>query len=317
MSIAAIIVNYQTGALVLDHLERIRAELATVPGSHLYIVDNASPAGCAALLERATADMDDVSVIAAPKNGGFSYGNNRGLERAFDDAAYEYVYLLNPDAYPLPGCLATLKRFLDEHPAAGIAGSRLEGEDGSVQRSAFRYMSIASEFEQAAALGPISKLLAGKLVAPPAPTDAAPMDWVCGASMLMTRAVVDAIGLMDEAYFLYYEEVDYQRAAKMAGFEVWYVPEARAVHLVGQSTDMKDGKQSVGTSPPYWFDSRRYYFRKNHGAFYAIAADGAWVAGKALNAIKSVAKGNGLSGIKADIAGLRAASRRAKQVASP
>lgn len=301
MSIAAIIVNYRTGALVLSHLAQIRRELGTVPGSHLFIVDNNSPGDDAALLASGTAGMDDVSVIAAPENGGFSYGNNRGIEQADQYADFSHIYLLNPDAYPLDGCLQALLAFQADHPQAAILGSQLEGADGQVQRSAFRFMTVASEFEGAAQTGPISRLLKSKIVAPPIQNAAHAVDWVCGASMLIDRAVLDQIGMMDETYFLYYEEVDFQYAAKKAGFEVWYVPQARAVHLVGQSTDMKDGKQRAGAVPPYWYASRRYYFTKNHGRAYGILADLGWVGGKLIHTVRQLLGRRSITGAGREI----------------
>lgn len=316
MSIACIIVNYKTGPLIIEHLPKIRAELGSVAGSHIYIVDNQSPTGDAQLLGSACEGMDDVTVIAAERNGGFSYGNNRGFERALADRegkdGFDHFYLLNPDAYPRPGCISTLLGFLDENPQVGIVGSKLEGEDGEAQRSAFRFMSLASELTGAASFGPISKLFANKLVAPPVRDEAHKADWVCGASMLMRADVLEKVGMMDETYFLYFEEVDYQRAAWDAGFEVWYEPAARAVHLVGQSTDMKHSKQSSGKAPDYWYDSRRYYFRKNHGAGFATMADAAWSAGKVINGLKGLLKGQSPVHPLGDIAGLRAAGRRAR-----
>ncbi|WOI53342.1 glycosyltransferase family 2 protein [Parvularcula sp. LCG005] len=311
MTIAAIIVNYGTGKLILDHLIQIREELATVPGSHLYIVDNLSPNGDAALLTEGTTGMDDVTVIGAPRNGGFSYGNNRGFDQAIADGGYDHYYLLNPDAYPRPGCLKALLAFMAEHPKAGLVGSRLEGLDGHIQSSAFRFMSLESEFASAAKLGIFNRLFASKRVARPPQDEAHKTDWVCGASMLLTAEALEKVGLMDEKYFLYFEEVDFQRAIIKAGFEIWYVPSAHAIHLVGQSTDMKDGKQSAGTAPDYWYDSRRYYFEKNHGAAFADKADRAWAWGKRAGGLKSLLKGQGLSSVDRDIAGLEAARKRA------
>lgn len=310
MSIAAIIVNYGTGDLVLDHLADVRAELASVPGSHLWIVDNASPNGDAGRLEAATARFDDVTVIAAPRNGGFSYGNNRALEEALP-LGFEHVYLLNPDAYPREGCLRRLREFLKATPRAGFAGSRLEGEDGAVQCSAFRFMSAAGEFEAAARTGPISRLLSRAIVAPP-PRDAPHRtDWLAGASVLIKRAVFDEIGLMDETYFLYYEEVDFQRTALKAGYEAWYVPDARTVHLVGQATGLVQGRHSSGRVPDYWYDSRRYYLRKNHGAAYMALADAARAAGTAVSGLRSIVAGRSLGDARADLRSILDARRRA------
>ncbi len=309
MSIALIIVNYGTGALVLSHLPQIRAEMAAFPGSRLFIVDNASPNGDGALVEKETAAFDDVTVIAAPRNGGFSYGNNLGFREALN-GEFSHVYLLNPDAYPLQGCLKTLITFLDVRSKVGAVGSRLEGEDGTVQTSAFRFSTIASEFEGTTWTGVFRKLLNRYVVAPPPRGEAHTTDWLCGASILFRRDVIERLGPMDEHYFLYYEEVDYQRAVWDAGFEIWYEPAARAVHLVGQSTDMKDGKQRAGLIPSYWYDSRLYYFTKNHGRLYALGADMAWIGGKAVRAVRWLVTGKGLGPTLAEVRGIFSARRR-------
>src|SRR5262249_20160029 len=95
-------------------------------------------------------------------------------------------------------------------------------------------------------------------------------------------AVFDAIGLMDDAYFLYFEEVDFCLRARRAGWPCWYVPTSRVVHLVGQSSGVTDTKRPARRVPRYWVESRRRYFQKNHGRVYALFADLAWALGFSL-----------------------------------
>src|SRR5690606_31205032 len=98
--------------------------------------------------------------------------------------------------------------YLDSHPEVGFAGSHIHGEDGAPHTTAFRFPSIASEFEGAAKTGPVSKLLKNAIVAPPLPTQTTRVDWLAGASVLMRQKVLDRIGLFDETFFLYFEETD-------------------------------------------------------------------------------------------------------------
>ena len=100
--------------------------------------------------------------------------------------------------------------------------------------------------------------------------------------MMVRRAVFDRVGLLDEGYFLYYEETDFCLRARRAGWECWYVPASRVVHLVGQSSGVTDRHRPRGRRPAYWFASRRRYFERNHGPGYAALASAAWAAGFAL-----------------------------------
>jgi GT2 family glycosyltransferase len=94
--------------------------------------------------------------------------------------------------------------------------------------------------------------------------------------MIIRREVFEAAGLMDEEYFMYYEEMDFCLQAKKAGWSCWYVPQSRVVHLVGQSSGVTDTKRPPKRLPQYLFDSRRRYFIKNYGWLYAALADHAW-----------------------------------------
>ena len=102
---------------------------------------------------------------------------------------------------------------------------------------------------------------------------AQPTDWVAGACMLIRREVFDTIGLMDETYFLYYEEVDFCLQAQRHGWPCWYVPSSRIMHIGGQSTGQTERFRRPPRTPKYWFTARRHYFRKNFGLLGLIAAD--------------------------------------------
>jgi GT2 family glycosyltransferase len=168
---------------------------------------------------------------------------------------------------------------MEARPAVGIAGSRLEERDGTPQRSAFRFPSLLGEWENGLRLGAMSRILERWVVAPPVRQEAHPADWVSGASMLVRGEVFQSIGLLDEDYFLYFEETDYCLRARRSGWECWYVPTSRVVHLVGQSTGITAKERRI---PRYWLESRWRYFHKNHGGLYARLANTAWAMGHAL-----------------------------------
>lgn len=278
--VAIIVVNYRTAALVVDCLASIEAQAAGNP-PRTIIVDNASPTDDVNRLELALAErgwLGWVELIAAPRNGGFAWGNNVGIARALTTAPTpRYLHLLNPDTIVRPGAIDELVRFLDASPRVGIAGSRLEGADGVPQRSAFRWPTPLGEFESAARNRLVSRALARHVVAPPVRDDPHPSDWVSGASLMVRREVIRDVGPLDDRYFMYYEEVEFCRRAHQAGWSRWYVPSSRVVHLVGQASGIVHGTPK--RRPAYWFDSRRRYFITQFGRPGAILADLAWLAG--------------------------------------
>jgi hypothetical protein len=99
------------------------------------------------------------------------------------------------------------------------------------------------------------------------------VDWICGASMMIRAALLEAIGGLDEGYFLYFEETDFCLRARRAGFQTWYVPQSRVMHVGGQSTGVTERNTAPRRLPTYWFDSRRRYFAKAFGTAHAMAID--------------------------------------------
>ena len=279
-----VIVNYNTPTLVTDCLRSLAPEAEEL-GLRVVVVDNASPDGSVEQLRGAVAGNgwgEWVEVIAAERNGGFAAGNNLALRRLLAaESAPDCVLLLNPDTVVRPGAVRNLAEFLDRNPRVGLTGSRLENPDGTPQRSAFRFPRVLGEFEDGIRLGLVSRLLSGFVVAPP-PRDAEhEAEWLSGASLIVRREVFEQIGLLDEGYFLYYEEVEFCRRARAAGWECWYVPQSRVVHLVGQATGMDAPGPKTRRVPAYWLAARRRYLVKHHGRLTAWLASLAWVIGRA------------------------------------
>jgi N-acetylglucosaminyl-diphospho-decaprenol L-rhamnosyltransferase len=280
------IVNYRTAGQTCACLESLAAEGPQANDFKVVVIDNGSADGSdAAIAEciRVNGWQEWAQLVVGGSNSGFAAGNNAILLPALKQAEPpEFFLLLNPDTIVRPGAIASLVRFLEDHPRAGIAGSRLEDPDGTPQRSAFRFPGILSEFERAMRLGLCTRLLAKHLVAPPVRADAHRIDWLAGASMLVRRQVLEQIGVLDDRFFLYYEELDFCLRAVRVGWECWYVPTSRVVHLVGQATGLKSGQAKGKRTPRYWFESRRRYFEKSHGWFYARLTDISWLCGHLL-----------------------------------
>jgi hypothetical protein len=192
------------------------------------------------------------------------------------------VLLLNPDTLARPGAVNSLLEFMEAHPNVGIAGSRLEEPDGTPQQSAFRFPGVLSELEAGTRIAAVSALLRNHVVPMPVPSDACAVEWVAGAGMMIRREVFEAVGLLDEQYFMYFEEVDFCRRAKNAGWPCWYVPRSRVVHLVGRSSGVTAMMQARKRRPAYWFAARRHFFLTHYGPVRTLVADMLWAAGFAL-----------------------------------
>ena len=268
--VLVISLNYRTAEMTLRSAQ---AALRALQGleAELVIVDNASGDGSYEKMKAALAAEDwargaPIRLIGSDHNGGFGAGNNIGIHAGWSDGSRpDYVYLLNSDAFPAPDAIRALVAHLEAHPEAGLAGSYLHGEDGEAHMTAFRFPSIASEFEGAARFGPVSRLLRRKAVPVPVPAGTQRVDWLAGASLMMRQAVLAEIGLFDETFFLYFEETDLCHRAARAGYQTHYVRGSEVMHIGSVSTGMKRWTRI----PTFWLDSRWHYFSKTHGRGYA------------------------------------------------
>ena len=276
MNLLIVIVNYESAPLVINCLESLVGEVESVGSARVVITDNGSADDSvtqirSALDERGWGSW--VSLSALNQNRGFAGGNNAAIRTALAWAnPPTHVMLLNPDTVVQPGSLMSLKRFLAEHDDVGLAGCRLQEFDATPQRSAFRFPTVLSEMEDGFRLGVVTRLLRKWRTALPASDEAHAADWVSGAALIIRREVFDAIGLFDERFFMYYEEVDFCFRARQAGWSCWYVPASRVVHLVGQVSGLVNGRRPT-RRPAYWFESRRRYFLKHLGWFRLLLAD--------------------------------------------
>lgn len=274
ISLAISIVNWRTGSLVCNCLESLNAEIDET--IHVIVVDNGSGDGS----EKTIAEKIElegwawVTQIALTENRGFAAGNNAAIR--FAEANFpklESLMLLNPDTIMLPGAIATMSDFLGSNSDVGIVGGRSEHLDGTPQDCSFKFYNPISEFGSNLRFALLNKLLSRFLNNGEIPEKSIEVDWVSGAFMLIRKEVIDDIGLMDEAYFLYFEEVDFILRAKREGWRCWHLPDARIVHLVGQSSGVTSDRQGNARRPVYWYESRSRYFLVNYGRSYALFCD--------------------------------------------
>lgn len=273
-----VIVNTRQADMTIDALRTLDVEMKALPGLHVTVADNASADGSEEKLRKAMDEMgwgDRGQVVQVGRNGGFSVGNNAGMRPALSwPEVPDYFFLLNPDTLVKPGAMKEIIDFMDANPTVGLAGSKMIYPNGTTQLSSFRFHSVWSELERGLRFGPVSKLLKDKTVVIDLPADRpTQVDWVGGASFMIRREVIEKIGLLDENYFVYYEETEYCLRAKRAGFSSWYVPSSEIIHLEGQSTGVSDKTKKAKRRARYWFDSRRRYFVTNHGWLTAMVAN--------------------------------------------
>ncbi len=280
MKLLVVILNYRVTDLTIDCLRSLEGRVDRVPGTRVAVVENGTGGDAPERLRRAIDENGwgrwaDLTVVHP--NRGFTGGNNLAIRPALaSNDPPEYVLLLNADTIVQDGALESLVDFMDRHPRAGIAGSKLVWPEGGAQGTPFRFLGLATEIDFAVRLGMVSKLLP-PLSLTPKPTEPCRVDWVAGASMILRRSMLEEIGLLDEGLYTYFDDVDLCLRARRAGWETWFVPESVITHLEGRSTGIV--ATVLKRRPDYWFQARRRFYLKNHGPAYAALVDAAFILG--------------------------------------
>jgi N-acetylglucosaminyl-diphospho-decaprenol L-rhamnosyltransferase len=287
IEVATIIVNYRTPAATIEAVAALGKDLERLNEAIVVVVDNDSGDGSAERLHKEFSETKwngRVVVVSSGRNGGFGSGVNVGVQYVLKSfGSPRYFYILNPDASIDPGTLNTLVSFMAQHPDAGLLGNLVRNQQGGDVIRAFRFPSLLGELEGTACLGLLSRLLRNYVV-PINPSASCEVDWVSGVSMLFRSEVFSTVGFFDEAFFLYFEEIDFAKRTRQAGWKTYFVADAGVGHIGALSTGMRDASRRM---PQYWFESRRRYFVKHHGRLYAAACDAAWLCGHAIVRVKS------------------------------
>jgi N-acetylglucosaminyl-diphospho-decaprenol L-rhamnosyltransferase len=286
MYLAIVIINYRTPHLVINCLESLEPQI-DINEHCVILVDNDSGDDSVSILEEAIVKKQWngwVNLIASPINGGFSAGNNVGINAI----SAECYLLLNSDTIVRPGAISSLLKALEQNPEAGLISPRLEWPDGTSQISCFRYHSLVSELINSAATGPITSLFLNYNV--PIPVSDSPFEpqWVSFACVLIRREIIEQIGLMDEGYFMYFDDVDYCRRAKEAGCQVLYWPDAHVVHLRGGSGSVKSDIAERKRPPVYLYASRSRYFARFYGIVGLWVANLFWLMGRTVSFMREL-----------------------------
>jgi GT2 family glycosyltransferase len=285
-SVLVVIVNYRTPDLVLKCLQTLNEERHSCPALKVSVLDNDSGDGSFPQLCQAVRDAKWegwITIVANASNVGFGAGNNVLLrtDLAATNPADMYL-LLNPDTEVQPGMVSTMLDFFDTHPSASILGPSTESAPGALESSAFRFPSLFGDFCSGFRLGVLNRLFSKWVVAPAPQSVPHQSDWVSGGCMLVRREVFEAIGLFDETFFLYYEEIDLCHRARQKGFLTWYVPSAKLTHWAGASTGITSDGGPRHRMPGWWFASRRHYMSKFHNKIYVLGCDLMFVLGRSV-----------------------------------
>lgn len=247
LDLTIIIVNWNTRELLRRCLESV---FGTVHGLlfEVWVIDNGSTDGSG---EMVRAEFPQVRLIENIDNLGFAKANNQALKVCSE----RYALLLNSDAFLMDGAVEGLIAALENDAHAGIAGARLEYPDGRGQRS---YGSLPSPIGEMWSLLGLDKRREQKLCAEGTET-VRPVEAVNGACMLVSRELLNEIGLFDERFFMFSEEIDLCKRAQAAGWLVVYAPGARAVHVGGGSSGLTAGRVLR------LYTAKLQYIEKHHG----------------------------------------------------
>jgi N-acetylglucosaminyl-diphospho-decaprenol L-rhamnosyltransferase len=214
----------------------------------VVVVDNGSTDGSQEMLRL---NFPEVLIIQNDHNVGLGKASNQGIVVTRG----RYVLLLNNDTIVNSPSLDAMVQFLDEHPEAGAVGGQLLNSDGTVQSCYNNFPTLHEEFLIATRLG---ERLWPCYPANVNDTHVRSVDWMGSACLMLRRAALDKVGLLDEEYFIYGDEADLQYRLKKAGWQVFYLPHATTIHYGGRSMTRWGRRKMV-------YRGHMLFFQKNYG----------------------------------------------------
>ena len=251
------IVNWNTRELLRDCLASVRAAAAEVCGQvETVVVDNQSSDGSAAMV---TQEFPEVRLIANSDNRGFAGGTNQAIR----EGSGRYVMLLNPDTVVAKSSLRILIETLEADSSIGAVGPRIFGAEGELQISAFPLPTLSRELWRLLHLDRVFSFSQYPMNDWPVEGNRE-VESLEGSCILLPRAVIDRVGLLDESFFMYSEEIDLCRRVNEAGWKLVWAPAAEIVHYGGASTRKVALKMFVQL-----YRAKTQYFRKHGGLWSA------------------------------------------------
>jgi len=272
LDLAIVIVSWNVRGLLEACLTSVYESLKTSNlNRKVWVVDNASTDGSAEMVRER---FPQARLMANETNVGFAAANNQALQAmGFPSTERHelprYVLLLNPDTEVLDDALTTMVRFLDDNPHAGVAGAKLLYPDGRLHHSAFAFPTLAQAFLD---FFPLHYRLLNSRLNGRYPRrlyergEPFPIDHPLGAALMARGEAIQEVGLLDERFFIYCEEIDWCMRIKKAGWGIYCVPRAEVVHHVAESTGQVRGQMFAAL-----WRSRYLLFEKHYSHFYQWA----------------------------------------------
>jgi GT2 family glycosyltransferase len=254
IKISVIIVSYNVRDFLLHSLQSIKKALDRIP-SEIIVVDNASVDGSAQSVSK---HFPKVNIIENDSNIGFSAANNIGLKKANG----KYIVLINPDTLVQEDTFTKLIEFMDIHPEAGGATCKILNPDGTFsidsRHSVPKPSTALWKLIGLNRLFPKSKIFGRYNLTYLDPNKIYPVDAISGSFMFLRKKAIDEVGLLDEDYFMYCEDVDYCYRLNNDGWKIYYVPDSNIIHYKGESTKKSNIDYAIN------FNRSLYLFYKKH-----------------------------------------------------
>jgi len=255
LDLSIVIVSWNTKSLLINCLESIAQQTGSFK-VEVVVVDNASSDGSP---EKAASQFPDVKLVVNKDNLGFARANNIGIEQT----SGRYIALVNSDVVLLPECIEKLIGFMDQHPGVGVVGPRILNSDGIVQPSSRKFPTFLSCVFRTFALDRLFPQSAGfkeSFLVDHGPRNALKVEVVSGCFLMARREAVDQIGLLDEDFFIYAEDIDWCKRFHLAGWDLALYSGAEAIH--------RDGASSSRSPVRFYVEMRKanlHYWEKHHG----------------------------------------------------
>jgi len=254
--VSVIIVSWNTKALLRSCLKTVFDQTKEV-SLEVFVVDNNSPDASAVMVAE---EFPQVKLIANPDNKGFAAANNQALEVCTGS----YILLLNPDTEIIDGAIDRLHAFYRENESKkiGVLACKLLNDDGSLQKSVNKFYNFWRSFlDNRFMYNVLSQFSVSTRVLTShwEHDESREIDWAYGAVMFYSREVQDKVGMLDDRFFIYAEEMDFFIRVKKAGFVNWFVPEIRIIHYGKSSSRQRRAAMFIQNYKSFYLFLKKHY----------------------------------------------------------